>query len=127
MLLAWDTVPRHQDRVVLAQRLALYRRALVVSLRFLLLDTVRAVFLRQTMPYQTGFFFFLRFYYLFLEREREGEKHQREVAPCAPPTVDLACNPGMCPDWESNQQPSGLQAGAQFTEPHQSGSIHYLT
>ena len=25
------------------------------------------------------------------------------------PTRDLACNPGMCPDWESNWQPFGLQ------------------
>ena len=74
------------------------------------------------------FFFlvFLRFYYLFLEREREGEKHQREVAPCAPPTVDLACNPGMCPDWESNQQPLVLQAGTQSTEPHQAGSSWHV-
>ena len=26
----------------------------------------------------------------------------------------------ICPDWESNQRPSGSQAGAQSTEPHQS-------
>ena len=25
------------------------------------------------------------------------------------PTGDLACNPGICPDWESNQQPFGSQ------------------
>ena len=25
----------------------------------------------------------------------------------------------MCPDWESNQKPFGLQAGAESTEPHQ--------
>ena len=30
-------------------------------------------------------------------------------------------NPGMCPDWESNQRPFGLQVGAQSTEPHQPG------
>ena len=35
-----------------------------------------------------------------------------------PATGDLACNPGMCPDWESIQRPFGSQAGA---EPHQSG------
>ena len=35
--------------------------------------------------------------------------------------LDLAHNPGMCPDWESNQRPFGLQAGAQSTEPHQPG------
>ena len=38
-----------------------------------------------------------------------------------PPTGDLACNPGMCPDWESNQRYFGLQAGAQPTESHQVG------
>ena len=56
-------------------------------------------------PY--GYFFFLRlFIYLFLESgregEREGEKHQCVVASHTPPTGDLACNPGRCPDWESN-------------------------
>ena len=40
---------------------------------------------------------------------------------CVPPTGDLACNPGMCPDWELNGRPYGLQASAQFTEPNQSG------
>ena len=51
------------------------------------------------------YFLFLRFY-LFIFREkgregdREGEKHQCVVASHTPPTVDLACNPGMCPDWE---------------------------
>ena len=25
------------------------------------------------------------------------------------PTGDLACNPGMCPDWELNRQPFDLQ------------------
>ena len=34
---------------------------------------------------------------------------------------NLAHNPGMCPDWESNQQPFGSQAGTQSTEPHQPG------
>ena len=31
------------------------------------------------------------------------------VASHVAPTGDLACNPGMCPDWESNRQPFGLQ------------------
>ena len=53
--------------------------------------------------------------------KREGEKHQCVVASCTPPTGDMACNPGMCPDWESNQRPLGSQAGAQSTEPHQQG------
>ena len=59
--------------------------------------------------------FLYRFYlFIFRERgkegEREGEKHQCVVASWAPPTGDLACNPGMCPDWESNRWPFGLQA-----------------
>ena len=55
------------------------------------------------------------FIYLFLEkrREAEGEKHQYVVASHALPTRDLAQNPGMCPDWESNGQSFGLQAGNQ--------------
>ena len=57
------------------------------------------------------------------EGERGGEKHQYVVASCVPPTGDLALNPGMCPDWESNQQPFGLQASTQSTEPHQPGAI----
>ena len=54
------------------------------------------------------------------EGEREGEKHQL-VASCTPLTGDLACNSGMCPDWESNQRPFGSQAGAQSIELHQLG------
>ena len=63
------------------------------------------------------------FIYLFYF-QREGKKHQCVVASGMPPTGGLACNPGMCPDWESNQQPFGLQAGAHSTEPHQLGPIN---
>ena len=52
---------------------------------------------------------------LFLERgesrEKEGEKHQCAVASCTSPIRDLARNPDMCPDWESNQRPFTLQSG----------------
>ena len=52
------------------------------------------------------------FIYLFIESgeegEREGEKHQCVVASRVPPTGDLAHNPGMCPDWESNRRPLGF-------------------
>ena len=34
----------------------------------------------------------------------------------APPTGDLAHNPGMYSDWESNWRPFGSQDGAQSTE-----------
>ena len=60
---------------------------------------------------------------LLLEREREqerdGGKHQCGVASHAPPTGDLAINPGKCPDWESNWPPLDSQASTQSTKPHQ--------
>ena len=55
--------------------------------------------------------FFLDFiYFVFRERgregEREGEKHPCVVASEAPPTADLAHNPGMCPDRSQTGNPS---------------------
>ena len=41
-----------------------------------------------------------------------------------PPAGDVARNPGMCPDWESNPWPFGSQVGTQSTEPHQPGLIY---
>ena len=58
------------------------------------------------------------------EGGREREKHQCVVISRVPPTGDLACNPGMCPDWESNLWLFSLQAGTQSTESHQPG--HYI-
>ena len=55
------------------------------------------------------------------ERGRKGGKHQCVVASCEAPTGDLACNPGLCPDWELNWWPFGSQARTQSTEPHQLG------
>ena len=72
-------------------------------------------------------FMFLKRFYLFIfrergtEGEREGEQHQSVVASHTPPTGDLAHNPGMCPDWESNWQLFGSQAHAQSSELHQPG------
>ena len=43
------------------------------------------------------------------EGEREREKHHASHMP------------PMCPAWELNQQPFGLQAGTQSTDPHQPG------
>ena len=64
------------------------------------------------------------------EGEREGnidvqERHQL-VASCTPPTGDLACNPDMCPDPESNLQPFSLQTGTLSTEPHQPGLEFFI-
>ena len=76
--------------------------------------------------FKVSFFKKKRFYlFIFRERggeeEREGEKHQCVVASHTPPTGDLAHNPGVCPDWESNWRPFGLQASAQPPELHQTG------
>ena len=58
-------------------------------------------------------FVFKIFIYLFLERGMEGEweeeKYQCVVASHVAPTRDLAHNPGICPDNESNLRPFGSQ------------------
>ena len=51
-----------------------------------------------------SFIYFLKIVFIIFrqrgsEGEREREKHQCVVASCVPATRDLACNPGMCPDW----------------------------
>ena len=73
------------------------------------------------------FLFFKIYLFILRERrrggERAGEKHQCVVASCTPPIGDLAHNPGMCPDQESNQGPFGSQARAQSTETHQPGLL----
>ena len=81
------------------------------------------------MSFLNLFLFFKTFIYLFLERgegrEKEGERNINVRLPLMrPPTGDLACNPGMCPDWESNWQPFGSQDSTQFTEPHQPGQYN---
>ena len=70
-----------------------------------------------------GIYLFFKLIYFYIDEngERMRGKYHSVVASCTPPPRDLAHNPGMCPDWESNQQPFGLQAGAQSTEPHQPG------
>ena len=60
------------------------------------------------------------------EEEREEEKHQCVFVSRTPPTGDLAWNPGVCPDWESNWQPLGLLAHAQLTEPQQPEQFLYI-
>ena len=92
---------------------------------------VFSIFLLFSVPKKSPAIpFFKDFIYLFLEgrgREKERERNidVREkhpfIASCTPRTGDLACNPGICSDWESNQQPFGLQNYPQSTESHQSG------
>ena len=85
---------------------------------------------RQDRHLHLGISFFLfKIFCLFIfrergkEEEREGEKHQCVVASHTSPTGDPACNPGLCPDWESNQRPLCLQAFTQSTEPPQPGCL----
>ena len=56
----------------------------------------------------SSFFFFQDFVCLFLERGG-GRKKGRETSMCGclscAPCWEPCCNPGMCPDWESNQRP----------------------
>ena len=47
------------------------------------------------------------------------------VASHTSPTGNLACNPDMCTDWESNGWPFGLQAGSKSTEPHRPGPLPF--
>ena len=82
--------------------------------------------LTQALAYNRQFmfvvFYFKDFIYLSLERggEKERERNINVWLPfTCPPTEDLACNPGICPDWELNQRPFGSQASTQSTEPHQ--------
>ena len=69
--------------------------------------------------------FYKDFTYLFLKRgkgnEKEREKNINVWLPLVLPTGDQARNPSMCPEWESNQRPFGLQAHTQSTEPQQRG------
>ena len=71
------------------------------------------------------YLFIFKILFIFRQRGREGEKlgekQQCVVASHTPPTGDLAYNPGICHDWELNQQPFSSQSGAQSTEPHQPG------
>ena len=100
-------------------------KRLLLPFRFLVYFTSWWFVVSLFLLYLTFLLFkkFFQIFYLFFrqgeEREKEGEKHQcvwekhqSTASPTFPPG-DLAHNPGMCPDWEYNQQPSSLQSGAQ--------------
>ena len=73
------------------------------------------------------FFVFFKILFVFTERgrkrDREGEKHQFVAVSRAPLTGDLAQNPGMCPDRESNLRPFGSQDNAQPTLVRTEGTV----
>ena len=76
--------------------------------------------------FKLDFSFFSDFVYLFPEVGEEKER-QRSINVWMPlphpPSGELACNSGMCPDWESNPQSFGSQARAQSTKLHQPGQF----
>ena len=73
-------------------------------------------------------FFFFKILFIYLQREGKGGRKRNINVQCqlllTPPPGDLAINPHMCPDWELNQRHFGSPAGAQCTEPHQSGPVY---
>ena len=108
--------PLHQARgiFVCEERLSLLASACVCSAMDCFQEKMSFLFLT------------ILFIYFFTQRgrvgEREGEKHPCVVASRASPTGDLACNPGMSPDWESNLGPFGSRASSvQSTELQQPG------
>ena len=54
-------------------------------------------------------YIYTHIYFRARGREGEREKHQCVVASHMASTGDIAHNPGMCPDWESNQRHFGSQ------------------
>ena len=74
---------------------------------------------------------FKDFIYLFLvgggRREKERERNIHQLPLRYTPHWDRTCNPGTCPDWESNRRPFAFQDNAQSTEPHWSGHIPTLS
>ena len=70
---------------------------------------------------------YIKDFIYFLDRGEERERNINVWLPHTCPTPgNLVCNSRMCPDWKSNQQPFGLQADSQSTEPHQPGQDLYL-
>ena len=68
---------------------------------------------------------FLMILFIFRETGREGERERNinvSLLLVCPSTGDMACNPGICPDWELNAT-LWFAACAQSTELHQPGLI----
>ena len=78
----------------------------------------------------SSFFFFFFFKFRGAGREKERERNIDGLPLIRTPAGDLACDPacdpGMCPDGESNCQPFSLQGNDQPTEPHQPGLSLFL-
>ena len=100
------------------------KQKVVISIRILLMYYISLCIMCTFCPN-----YFLKILFIYFQRkEKGGRKRGGETSmcgflSCTPPTGDLAGNPGMCPDWELNWRPFGLQTGTQSTESHQSGQI----
>ena len=73
--------------------------------RIFSVNTVKIYFLFLRLSF---LFYFKDFIYFFLERGEGKEKErERNINVWLPliyaPYGDLACNSGLCPDWESNR------------------------
>ena len=101
------------------------RRLCEISIMFLLwhFGAQNNLVLKTLLSGFQHLIYFLRFYlFIFRKRVREEERRREtSMCGCASPTGDLARNPGMYPEWESNWQPFGSQACTQSTEPHWPG------
>ena len=67
-------------------------------------------------------------FFLFRERGRGREilvweRNINQYSLTCAPSRDQTCNPGMCPDLESNQWSFTLRDAAQPTEPHKSEQL----
>ena len=85
-------------------------------------------YLKNKIKNEYPFFFFFKDFIYFIfrgeGREKERERNINVWLPLVRPLLRTwPSNPGMCPDWESNPEPFGLQASAQSTEPHQPGPV----
>ena len=85
------------------------------------------LFQNKKIIFKCSFFYFFFFFRKGGEREKERKRNidmweeHVLVASHMHPTGDLAHNPSVCSDWESNGQPFHSQAGAQPTESQEPG------
>ena len=95
------------------------------------LKTQIICFTLNVLLYSSYLIYFKRFIQLILERE-EGREKERENIGCLTHahahalTGEQTCNPGTCPDRESNHQPYASQDDTQPTEPHWSRLLNFL-